>query len=67
MSVDLEKADMSILVDNNDVLNTLNNQHYISFNLLIDLFKSLITTKKDTSNSINIPEPANYIYDDIPV
>ena len=51
MSVDLEKADMSILVDNNDALNTLNNQHYISFNLLIDLFKSLITTKKDTSNT----------------
>lgn len=67
MSLDLEKADMSILVDNNDALNTLNNQHYISFNLLIDLFKSLITTKKGTPYSINIPEPTNYIYDDIPV
>ena len=66
MSVDLEKADMSILSDDDS---TLVNQtpNYISFNLLIDLFKSLITTKKDTSNSINIPEPANYIYDDIPV
>ena len=66
MSVDLEKADMSILSDDDS---TLVNQtpNYISFNLLIDLFKSLITIKKDATNSINIPEPTNYIYDDIPV
>ena len=66
MSVDLEKADMSILSDDDS---TLVNQtpNYISFNLLIDLFKSLITIKKDTTNSINIPEPTDYIYDDIPV
>ena len=66
MSVDLEKADMSILSDDDS---TLVNQtpNYISFNLLIDLFKSLITIKNDTTNSINIPEPTDYIYDDIPV
>ena len=66
MSVDLEKADMSILINDDS---TLVNQtpNYISFNLLIDLFKSLITTKKDATNSINIPEPTDYIYDDIPV
>ena len=66
MSLDLEKADMSILSDDDFTL-VNQNTNYISFNLLIDLFKSLITTKKDTPNSINIPEPTNYIYDDIPV
>lgn len=66
MSVDLEKADMSILLDDDSTV-VNQNTHYISFNLLIDLFKSLITTKKDATNSINIPEPTDYIYDDIPV